>query len=308
VHTMPLTGSNWALSFKPDTQPDLPLSDWPAAGYFMVSPDYFRALGIPLLNGRYFAPADRKDAPPVAIISRSLADKYYPGQNPVGQRIVISNTDDTVWREIVGVVGDIKQRNLEADPVPQIYEPVAQQTFGSMGVVIHVPHAPAGFADTLRSTMREIDPNLPLVGLGTVDKLVSRSVGQRQFFTFLLGVFTFIALVLAAVGIYGVMAYSVSQRTMEYGVRIALGATPGGIRRLVLRRAGQLLVAGFILGTLGAMGTGQLLSSLLFQVSPFDPVPYLVAMGIFAGIALLACYLPARRATKVNPIEALRAE
>ena len=308
VQAMPFAGSNWALTFMPDTQADLAPGDWPAAGYYMISPDYIRAIGKPLLNGRYFSAADRTDAPPVVLISRSLAQKYYPNQDPIGRRLAISNSEETIWREIVGVVGDVKQRNLEADPIPQIYQPVAQQTFSSMGVVIHAPRAPAGFADILRHTVQQIDPNLPLIGLGTLDQLVARSVKQRQFFTMLLGVFTLIALSLAAVGIYGVMAYNVSQRRMEYGVRIALGATPGGIRSLVLKRAGLLLIIGFILGSLGAMGTGQLLSSILFQVSPFEPTPYLIAMVLFTVIAFLACYFPARRATRVNPIEALRAE
>jgi putative ABC transport system permease protein len=308
VHAMPLAGSSWALSFLPDTQPALAQSDWPGAGYYMVSPDYFRAIGIPLLNGRTFNEGDHKDSPPVAIISRSLADQYFPGMNPIGRRIAISNTDGTVWREIVGVVGDVKQRNLENSPTPQLYEPVAQQTWGSMGVVIHAPHAPAGLADALRHTLRQIDPDLPLIGLGTVEQLVAKSVSQRQFFTFLLGVFTLIALILASVGIYGVMAYSVNQRTAEYGVRIALGATPGSIRNLVLGRAGILLGAGFAVGTVAAMGTGQLLASLLFEVSPFTPGPYLIAMTIFGVIALAACYIPARRATRVDPITALRAE
>ena len=308
VHTMPLTGSAWTLTFKPSTRMDLPESDWPAAGYFMISPDYLQAIGIPLLQGRYFTAADRGDSAPVALISRSLAEKYYPGVNPLGQRIAISNTDRTVWREIVGIVGDIRQRTLEADPVPQVYEPVAQRPFGSMGVVVHAPHAPAGFADSLRAAVKGIDPDLPLIGLGSVDELVARSLATRRFFTVLLGVFTAIALLLAAVGIYGVMAFSVTQRTAEYGVRLALGATPGGIRRLVLQRAGRLVAAGFALGILGALGTGRLLTSLLFGVSPFEPLPYLAAMALFAAVAFLACWLPARRATRVDPMLALRAE
>ena len=271
-----------------------------------VLPDYFHSLGIRLLRGRFFMARDTASAPKVVIINDRIARQFFPNEDPVGRRILHSN--DTDWMTIVGVVADVKQYGLEKESPKQMFLPFAQEPKRSFYLTVLSTGRPEErFAD-LKGLVRSLDSDLPATDIQTMEQAVATSMAHRRFYMLLMSFFGVLALVLAVVGIYGVISYSVSQRTHEIGVRMALGAGRGDILRMVIGRGMGLSVAGVVAGLLGAFYLTRFLQSLLFEVGPADPVTFVAIVILLLAVSALACYVPARRATKVDPMVALRYE
>jgi putative ABC transport system permease protein len=276
-----------------------------------VSPDYFRAMGIPLQAGRAFNEQDQFNAPRVVIVSQGLARRYWPGENPVGKRLRFPGSPNEPWRTIVGVVGDIKQASLAGEATREYYLPHRQDNWGftsSMTLVVRATVEPSGLIGAVSEQVRAVDKDLPIYNVKTMAQLRAQSAAASRFQTLLLGSFAAIALLLAAVGIYGVMAYAVARRTQELGLRLALGAQAGDVLKLVLARGLKLIFLGVAIGLLAALALTRWLETLLFGVRPTDPLTFGAIALVLIVIALLACWIPARRATKVDPLTALRHE
>jgi putative ABC transport system permease protein len=272
----------------------------------MITPDYLRTMGIALAGGRGFTTADRAGSPDVVLVSESAARAFWPGQSALGRRI--GYPWPSGWLTIVGVVRDVKADSLSSQRTTAIYRPFAQAPLPAMTVVARTSADPGMFAALLRATVAELDPNVPVSDVAAMDDIITSSMARPRFAMSLLSAFAAIALLLGAIGIYGVIAYSVSQRTREIGIRMALGATPARAMWLVLRRGAILTAAGLLLGTAAGLGTSRLLTGLLYGVSATDPMTF-GAVAMLAGlVATLAAYVPARRATRVDPSVALRAE
>jgi predicted permease len=277
-----------------------------------VRGDFFQAMGAPLLRGRYFSESDAPNAPLVVIIDEAMARRYWPSEDPIGQRIKGQDRrghhDD--WLTVIGVVGDMRRSGLERQPIPHVYEWYSQVTVGdgsTPDLVIRTVN-PQGVAASLRSVIRGLSHTAILSGVTTLEQQLSSQLSPRRFETSLLGVFAGIALVLASVGIYGLVHYSVLQRTHEIGIRMALGAQKSDVFRLMVGQGLTLAGAGIGIGLVGAAGLTRLLSGLLYGVKPMDPVTFVAAPAVLIAVALLACYIPARRAAKVDPMAALRDE
>ncbi|HKD45937.1 MAG TPA: FtsX-like permease family protein, partial [Candidatus Angelobacter sp.] len=287
--------------------------DKPHAGdadYAAVSDGYFRTLGIPLVRGRFFDDGDAPDAPHVALISESVVRQKWPGQDPIGHTIEFGNMDgDLRLLTVVGVVGDVHEQSLEAPPRPIIYVNYRQrpQHGDDFSVVMRTSADPALTLSTARKILNQLDPTIP-PRLNTFTEVFAASLNTRRFNLILVGVFSIAALLLAVAGIYAVLAYSVARRTREIGVRIALGAGSGSVLRLVLGQAMMTAVAGVALGTLASFLLVRLMRSLLFEISPYDPLTFVGVVCLLFAVAALASYLPARRATRVDPTIALRYE
>jgi len=264
-------------------------------------------MGIPL-RGREFEERDKNDSQPVTIISEEMAQRYWPGEDPIGKSVTLVSFGRTAFT-VVGVVGNIKTISLESDPAPMSYvsTPFAA-SWNPMNLVIRTSGEPNAQVSALRSTIGSIDPNLGVYEIRSVGEILSNSLGSRRFTMFLLAVFAAVALLLACVGLFGVMAYLVSQRTHEIGVRLALGARPGDVFRLVIGRGMALAAGGSVLGLGGAWAIGRFLETMLYQVRPTDPITLASAPVVLLVVALMACYVPARRAMKVDPMVALRYE
>jgi len=285
---------------QPDTRSDSRFN----AGFDSVAGDFFKTLGIPLLRGRFFTEADNDEAAPkVMIVNDALARRLFGDEDPVGRLL---HFKDATW-EIVGVVGSVRRFALSVDPTPEVYYPqVYFPWYNSIVVRTRVP--PLALAPDIRRAVQSVDPEQPIANLGTLEALVGNSVQVSRIMLTLVGLFAGTALILACVGIYGVMAYSVAQRTREMGIRIALGADLGQVVTLVLRDGMRLVLVGLALGALGSLGAGRLLASQLYRVTATDPLVFVLVALVLLAVALLACWLPARAATRVNPVEALRAE
>jgi putative ABC transport system permease protein len=278
--------------------------------YFIaISPDYFRALGTPFVEGRAFTERDDANTSKVVIISRTLARNLFPNESAVGKRLQLINPEQSnEWREIVGVAGDVSYNGLHDSDTLTIYTPFAQTPFLWTYLMIRTDGLPETLTQGVRQAVSSVDATIEAAGFRTMDQLVSQSVAQPRFYTILLGAFALLALVLAAVGIYGVMAYTVAQRTHEIGVRMALGASRNDVLRMVIKQGLLLALAGISLGLLAAFGLTRLMKNLLFDVEATDPQTFVVISMILIAVALLASFIPARRATKVDPLEALRYE
>jgi len=306
-NSLPPNETDFSSGFVLEGQADS-ASSTQIAYFTMVSPDYFRVLGIPLKSGRVFSATDSADAPRVALINETLQRGYFPGQDPVGRRINTGSEREPVWSTIVGVVGDVKYNGLADAVQPAIYYPIAQNpTWGS--IVIKTDLAdPLSLTAAVRNEVRKIDPDLPLTNVMTMEDRLSDAVAQPRFRTTLIALFAVVALILACVGIYGVISYSVTLRTHEIGIRMALGAQTGDVLTMVIRQAIVLAVIGVALGLSASYALTSLMSKLLFGVQPTDPATFVLTAAILSITALLASYLPARRATKIDPLEALRYE
>jgi putative ABC transport system permease protein len=278
-----------------------------SAFYHVVSTDYFQTIGIPLLRGRIFTEQDIKGSTPVAIIGQSLARRGWPDQNPLGKRFSFVGMREQSF-EVVGVVGDVLDWDLAEQPWPRMYFPILQHPQGAAFLVIHGTQNPTAITTALRGVIRSVDKNEPISSLSTMEQLISQSVTEPRFRTLLLGIFAGLAFLLAVVGIYGIVSYSVSQRTHEIGIRMALGAERDDVLGLVVGQGMALTLIGIAVGLLAAFGLTRLLSSFLYGVRPTDPVTFVVVSAVFIAVALIASYIPARRATKVDPIVALRYE
>ena len=267
-------------------------------------------MGIPLLRGRFFADSDRLQSKPVVIINERFAQKYFPGQDPVGKQMKPTWANQPAQiREIVGVVGNAKHLSFREDFVPEMYLPVAQMPWPAATILLRTETSnPATMANTLQAELAHVDPNLPLMAVRGFDDYCAGSLAGARFNALLLSIFAGVALLLAAVGIYGVIAYSVSQRTSEIGIRMALGALPSSIFRLVIGRAMALVTISIGIGSLVALACTRLMASLLYGVGAWDAPNFISTAVLIAAVAFLACWLPARRASRIDPIEALRYE
>ncbi|RPH56699.1 MAG: FtsX-like permease family protein, partial [Acidobacteria bacterium] len=278
-------------------------SETPITWYRQVSAGYFDTMGMKLRRGRFF---DAHEAAPSVVVNETMAAKFFQGEDPLGRRIRFS--PDTPWFTIVGVVADVKVRGAAKGTIVETFVPYWQLTEPGMVAIVKAASNPANLTIPLRQAIASIDRNVPVTNVTTLSEMVSDSIGQPRFFAMLAGAFGVLALLLAAVGIYGVMAYSVAERTTEIGVRVALGATPTEVFRLVVGAGLKLTGAGVVLGIGGSMLMAKALSTLLFGVEPWDPVTLAATATILLMTAAAACIVPASRATRVDPIVALRSE
>jgi len=304
---LPLGASNYLIgrAFIPEGR-SLTVEESVNASYSTIIGDYFRALQIPVLAGRGFSETDIDTAPKVAIINESLARKYFGSANgALGKRLTVWR-DEKFQREIVGVVGDTKVNTLEGANLPQIYVPHAQDSdWGFMAMVIRTAGDPASLAPAVRREVLTLDKNQPIYNVRTMDEVVMNSIRTRRLSMLLFAAFAGAALVLAALGIYGVMAYSVTERVREIGIRMALGAQAGDVQRMIVRQGMTLTLAGVGVGLAGAVGLSRVLNSLLFGTNAIDPMTFAAISVLLGLVALVACYLPARHAARVDPIKAL---
>jgi putative ABC transport system permease protein len=264
-------------------------------------------MGIRLVRGRLFTERDDAKAPPVALINETLAHLQFPNEDPIGKRINITR-GPAMWREIVGIVGDVKQLGVDKATPNETYAPFAQVPFTNQNVIIRVAGSTAAIAGALRPAVYDVDKDQPIGSINALTDIMADSIARQRFTMTLVTVFSLVALVIAAVGIYGVMAYTVTQRTSEIGIRMALGAQPGDMLRLVLVQGGKLVGLGLLLGLAVALLGARAIESILFNTDARDPLTLAAITLLFAVVAALACLLPARRATKVEPMVALRAE
>jgi putative ABC transport system permease protein len=312
VSTVPVSGQNSNLGFAIEGVPTEAGRPFPHETFFrVVRPNYFRAMGVELLKGRDFDERDTLSSNPVVIINESLARKHFPDQDPIGRRINPSfSTDDrgVLWREIIGVVGDVRHASLSQESGNEVYVAHTHASSSTASVVARTMGDPHSIIAAAREVVRALDQNLPIYAVKTLEEYVASSVAQARFNMLLLGVFACVALALTAVGLYGVMAYSVTQRTHEIGVRMALGARAGDVLKLVVVRGMGLALAGVVLGVAASLALTGVMKSFLFGVSATDPLTFVLIGSLLAVVSFAACYIPARRATKVDPMVAIRYE
>jgi predicted permease len=299
--SLPVVASPPDGSFRIAGRADEPEGGHPADFNFCTS-DWFRAMGIRLIKGRLFNEHDTERSTPVVIVTDALMRKYFPDQEPLGHRLVIG---EQTW-EIVGVVGDARYRGLAEEARPMFYRPLAFSPFAGGHLVVRSTLVPDTLVPTIRRAILDVDPNQPVANIRTLRTVVAISVGQRQVTLILLGLFAGVALMLAAVGLYGVVAYAVNERTQEIGIRMALGADRRSVVGMVLRQGMQLVGLGMLLGMAGALVVTRLLASLLYQVTPSDPETLVITTLVLAVVTFAACLLPARRAASVDPLTAVR--
>jgi putative ABC transport system permease protein len=302
---LPIANGDNYLAFVVQGDPPLPPGTNQDAEFVLVAPDYFETMGIPLLAGRQPSDRDGAGTPPVAVVSEAMVRRYWPDQNPIGKVIGFGGPNKF---EIVGIVGSTKTEGLNEPPYPQIYGLYTQVPQRTMSLVVRTSGDPQSLVAPIRGLLRSIDKDQPLFNVKTMEEILSESIAGQRLNTLLLGIFAALALILAGVGIYGVMSYSVKQRTHEIGVRMALGAGAGKVVRMVVLNGMTLAGIGIIVGLGAAFALARLMTDLLFGVSPSDPATFAGISGLIGLVALLACYLPARRATKVDPMLALRYE
>jgi putative ABC transport system permease protein len=278
--------------------------------YDSVTPKFFPTMGISLVRGRLFSDHDDARSPRVAIINEALVRRFFPTEDPLGKRVTFDNPQrpDSTWFSIVGVVGDVRRSGLDAEPRAELYIPHNQSPDRSLTIVLRTTSDAAALARVARSELWTIDKDQPVSSVKTMDQIMDESLSQRRFNVLLLGLFAAVAIILASVGIYGVVAYSVTRRTHEIGIRMALGAKQGDVLRLVVRQGMILAAAGLLLGLALAWSLTRVMRGLVYGVSTTDPVTFVMISLLFGGVALAASYLPARRASKVDPMVALRSE
>jgi putative ABC transport system permease protein len=304
ITPLPLSGSVWQSSIRIEGRVYANNDDGPMSDMARVTPDYFRTMGVPLIKGRVFTPHDGDGAPPVAVVDETLAKTYFPNEDPIGKRLLVNGRP----AQIVGIVGHLKNNGVDELSRIETYLPFFQSPVGSADLVVRTSGDPGQLAAPIATQVRKIDPNQPVSKARTMEWLFDQSIAPKRLSTMLLGVFAGIAVLLATVGLYGAIAYSVTQRTQEIGIRIAVGAEPAHVLKLVIGQALGLVGIGLAIGLAGALAQSRLLETLLFGVSPTDPATLAEGAALIGAIGLLACYLPARRAALVSPVVALRHE
>jgi putative ABC transport system permease protein len=310
INFLPLSGTGNQRSFLIEGKPEPKLN----VGDRMVSPDYFRAMGVPLRAGRLIDDRDRENAPRVALVNETFAGIFLAGEDPLGKRVKFGSAHGPFpWLTIAGVVGDVKHGGLDSETRPEMYIPYLQPLLPTWSVppmflVVRGASEPSSLISAVRGVVKDLDRDQPVYGVATMERLLSISTTPRRFNMTLLAVFAALALTLAGVGVYGVMAYAVTERTREIGIRMALGAQTSDALKLVIRQGMRMTLIGVALGSMGAFALTGLMKSLLFDVRPTDPMTFIVIALLLTVVALLACWIPARRAAKVNPIVALRCE
>jgi putative ABC transport system permease protein len=318
---LPLSGADSATPFFVDGRPKPAPGDEQKAHYRSVTPGYFGAMGISLVRGRLLTDRDGAAGARVALVNETMARQYWAGRNPIGQRMAITlealrfrpDGPPTLdipsgMREIVGIVGDVRHNSVQTDPLPEVYMPFAQRPMRTMTVVLRTDADPLAVARDARHVVSAIDPDQPIANVNTVSALVSASIAQPRFNVLLLSAFAAVAMILAVVGVYGVMSYSVALRTREIGVRIALGGQASDIAGLIVRQGMRVALTGLAIGLVSALALGRVMTGLLFGVTATDPLTFAGAGVVLAAVALAACYLPARRAMRIDPVTALRNE
>lgn len=309
---LPLSDNNYVITFNMLDHP-LPKASQPYANFAVVVPGFFEAMQMPLLRGRTFNDHDERDGNPVMIVNQAFAKKYYPNEDPIGRKVEIGAGEGPARkrfkiREIVGIVGDIRSSNLTKAPQPAYYVPLPQLMFGPPTLVIRTQGDPSSITTEVRKTLTSMDPDVPLYTIRSMEDYLALDLGRARFQTMLLSMFAGTALLLTAVGLYGVMAYAVGQRTHEIGVRMALGASRSDVLQMVLRRGVLITVTGIGIGVVGAIALAKLIESLLYEIPPRDPLTYVSVCIVLGCVALLASYIPALRATRIDPMVALRYE
>jgi putative ABC transport system permease protein len=307
--TLPLGGGGWGRSLTVEGFPVLSVGQAPAIQHTVVTPDYFRTMGIPLLSGRDFNDADAKGSTDVTIIDERLAREYWPNESPIGKRIRFGPPEDNEpWHTIVGVVGTVRHQRMQEDTRKSVYLPHQKIPISGLALVVRTTSSPQELTGALRREVAQLDSDLPVSEVATMEEVVAESIWQPRLYATLFGAFAGGALLLALIGIYGVMAFLVQTRTHEIGVRMALGATTRDVFKLIVGRGMKLTAVGVLIGVGGAIVLTRLMHSLLFNTSATDPVTFLLISVLLSVAAFLACYLPARRAAKVDPLIALRYE
>jgi putative ABC transport system permease protein len=311
INHLPLAGDVWGTSFVLQDRPEPAPGERFTAVYRVVSPGYFSTMGAVVTRGRDFADTDRAHGEPVALINEAMARRFWPGQDPVGKRLRMGRNEG--WSTVIGLVRDVKQREWAGTPDPEIYISYLQHPdhfsspwSSSMTLVVRTAEDPASFVKTLQAAASSTHRNIPVSDIATLDQVVTDSVRQPRVFAMLLGIFACAALLLAAIGIYGVISYTVSQRMHDMGIRVALGAAPGDLLRHVLGQGGRMIAAGLAMGILGSLVLSRAMSALLFGVQPNDVPTYAAVSAVLIVIGLAASYVPARRAAGVDPVTALR--
>jgi len=272
------------------------------AGLRFISPDFFKTFRVSLIRGNLLAESDSANAPSVVVVNESLARNYFGNEDPLGKRIIY----DGVARLIVGIVGDVKHKALDEEAKPEIYFPMSQVTRRTMSLAVRASGDPMQIVAAVRGQVWSVDKDIPIYNIETMERLMARSVAPRRFNMLLLGLFALVGLALASVGLYGVMSYMVTQRTREIGVRMALGANKGDVLRLLIGEGMKLALIGALLGLGGALALTRLLKTLLFGVSATDPLTFLAIATLMIIVALLSCWIPARRAASLDPLVSLR--
>lgn len=309
VTTLPMSdvGVDFNRPYWREGDPE-PTGDGEKVAIRMATPGYFRTMGIPVLQGRNFSERDRRDTPAVLIVSESMAQKVWPGQNPVGKRLLLDYNRGKYAYEVIGVTRDVRYYGLRQAPQPEVFIPHQQNAYLPMNLVVRTNTNPLGLVESVKEQVYSLDATQPVSNITTMDHLISRSLGAERFSMSLLSLLAFLALALSATGIYSLMSYFVNQRTHELGIRIALGAQRRDVMKLILGQGAALIAMGTVLGLSGSFISTRFLSSLLFGVGATDPLTFLVTPALLAAVALLACYVPARRAMRVDPLIALREE
>jgi putative ABC transport system permease protein len=310
VTDLPIVGWSYGVFFGVEGRAETSRSERPAAHLQAVSPDYFRTLAIPLVRGRAFTEHDNPGAPRVAIINETLARRQFPGEDPIGKRL-IDDSDTPVHYEIVGIVGNVKVYGL-GDKAPdenaELYVPFAQSPLRGSFIAVRTAGAPLQLVGAVEREIHRLDKDQPITSMSSMEQVIDRTLMDERFNTALLVIFAATAAVLAAIGLYGVIAYTVAQHTREIGIRMALGAQTRDVLKLVLGQGLVLVAAGVVIGLGASFALTRAMTSLLSGVSPTDPLTFAIAPLVLAGVSLLACYLPARRAMRVDPMAALRSE
>jgi putative ABC transport system permease protein len=308
---IPFDGKETLLVFDVEGEPQRRPGEGRLAQWRVVSDGFFETMGVPLLRGRTLKPSDTMAAQKVAVVSAALVRRFFPDKDPIGERVTLDELNGEQppqWFTIVGVVEDVRFRRLTDPAMPVLYYPAAQQAFPEFTLVARTGPDPMALVPSLRGIVRSLDPSMPLTDVRTMDEVVASSIAGARFRTTLLASFALVALLLAAIGVYGVMSYSVEQRSQEMGLRMALGASPRDVLALVTAHGVRLALAGILLGLVAAYAVTRVLESLLFGVSATDPVTFAGIAALLAAVASLASYLPARRATKTDPMVVLRTE